>query len=57
MFGLLGLLIGIFLVLIGGYMIFFFPLTSVHQEEYFGKTAIVLGFICLIVGGILIFIP
>ncbi len=55
MFGWLGTVIGILLVLIAIFMIFFFPSTLEHQAE-FGWRGVLLGLILLIIGGLLIFL-
>jgi hypothetical protein len=55
MFGLLGVVIGIVLILLGGFLVFFFPSTTIHQGEDFGVAGVVLGFIILLIGGVLVF--
>ena len=55
MFGIVGVAVGIFLLLLGIFLIFFFPQTTVHQGEGFSIAGIVMGFIFLIVGIVLIF--
>jgi len=56
MFGILGILVGILMVLAGGFLILFFPSTGDHQPPPFDLVGVVLGFILLIIGGVLIFI-
>lgn len=58
MFGLLGILIGIFLWILGGYLIFFFPQASAdnYQPDKFAIIGIVAGFIFLMIGALLIFV-
>ncbi|MFH1445303.1 MAG: hypothetical protein ABIF08_02365 [Nanoarchaeota archaeon] len=56
MFGWLGLLIGAILLVLGGYMIFFFPGALDYQTKEMATVGVVLGFIFAILGAILIFI-
>jgi hypothetical protein len=56
MFGIIGILVGLLLILIGGFLVFFFPSTAEHQPHPFDITGVVLGFILLIIGGALIFV-
>jgi hypothetical protein len=55
MFGWLGIIIGILLFLIGGFLVVFFPSTEEHQGETFGLTGVILGFILLIAAFFLVF--
>jgi hypothetical protein len=55
-FGLTGLLAGIVLLLLGFFLVFLFPTTTVHQTEKFGVLGIVLGVLFLLIGGALIFL-
>lgn len=55
MFGWIGILVGILLVLFGGYLVVFFPAAPEHQAQQMTAGAIILGFICLVIGGILLF--
>lgn len=56
MFGIIGILVGIVLILIGGFLVFFFPGTAEHQPPPFDVVGVVLGFILIIIGGVLIFV-
>ena len=56
MFGILGILVGIVLILIGGFLVFFFPGTEEHQWPPFDIVGVVLGFILIIIGGVLVFV-
>ena len=56
MFGWLGLIIGIILLVLGGYLVFFFPRAVEYQTEKLSTIGIVWGFIFLTIGAILIFI-
>jgi len=56
MFGLLGAIIGIILIIVGGYMFFFMPMAMEHQPD-FGLSGIILGLILMIVGFVLVFVP
>jgi len=56
MFGLLGTVIGLILVVLGGYMVVFFPSTLEHQSEQFSIIGIVMGLVFLIIGAVLIFV-
>ncbi len=56
MFGWLGIGIGILLIVLGGWLVFFFPSTVEHQPEQFGWTAIVLGIVLIIIGGLFVFL-
>ncbi len=56
MFGLFGAIIGILMILVGGYMFFFMPITIEHQEG-FGMSAVIIGLILMIAGFVLVFIP
>jgi len=60
MFGLIGQLIGILLIIFGGFLVFFFPAYSEksvpgHQPLSFGVSGIVIGLISLVFGFILLF--
>jgi len=54
MFGLLGIAVGILLILVGGFLVFFFPSTKEHQPPPFDLVGVVLGFIFLIIGILLV---
>lgn len=56
MFGILGILVGIVLILIGGFLVFFFPGAMEHQPPPFDVVGVVLGFILIIAGGVLVFV-
>ncbi len=56
MFGLLGVIVGIILIIVGGYMFFFMPMTIEHQEG-FGISAVIIGLIFMIAGFVLVFVP
>ena len=55
MFGWIGIIIGILLFLIGGFLVVFFPSTEEHQGNTFGLSGIILGFILLIAAFFLVF--
>ena len=55
MFGVFGFLGGFVLIMIGAFLVFFFPTTSVHQPDSMALTGIVIGIIFFIVGGLLLF--
>jgi len=57
MFGWIGIIVGILLLLFAAFMVFFFPAPTVHQSESFGWNGILIGFIAGIIGLALIFIP
>lgn len=54
MFGWLGILIGILLILVGGYLIIFFPSMPEHQPTSMTLGAIILGFVLAVAGALLI---
>lgn len=60
-FGLLGQLIGVLLILFGGFLIVIFPAYSTderapgHQPVSFTISAIFIGILCLFIGALLIF--
>jgi len=58
MFGLFGTIIGLLLILMGGYMVVFFPLALENQpgKHGFASTSIVMGFIFLVIGIALVFL-
>jgi len=56
MFGWIGILIGIFLLILGGYLVFFFPQATDYQPEKFGAMGIIFGFVFLVIGAVLLFI-
>ncbi len=56
MFGWIGFLVGIFFILVGGFLVLFFPSTEEHQPDTFAVTGIVLGLILIIAGGVLMFV-
>ncbi len=55
MFGWIGAIIGILLILLGGFMVLFFPFTVEEQPESMALTAIVTGFVLIVIGGVLLF--
>ena len=55
MFGIIGLIIGILLILWGLYMIVFFPVQDQTQPEDIGIIGIVFGFVVLGIGIALVF--
>ena len=55
MFGWIGGIIGVLLILLGGFLVIFFPFTSEEQPESMAMTAIVTGFVLLVIGGVLLF--
>jgi hypothetical protein len=55
MFGILGIIIGILLIMLGGFLVLFFPMAPEHQAGQFTKVGVILGFIFLIIGGVLVF--
>ena len=55
MFGWIGTIIGIILILLGGYMVVFFPFVTEEQAESMALVAIVTGFVFIAVGGVLLF--
>jgi len=56
MFGWIGVVVGILFIIIGGFLVLFFPGTKEHQPGPFGLVGVVLGFILIIAGGALIFV-
>lgn len=56
MWGFLGIVVGILLILIGGFLMFLFPGAPEHQTESFSLVGVVLGFILIVIGGLLIFL-
>ncbi|MBI2676259.1 MAG: hypothetical protein HYX24_07405 [Candidatus Aenigmarchaeota archaeon] len=58
LFGTLGMIAGAILVLMGAYLVFFFPFTIEHQPTEGGFTTggIILGIIFLLAGILLIFL-
>lgn len=55
MFGWIGTIVGILLILLGGYMVLFFPFVSEEQADSLALTSIVTGFVLIVIGGVLIF--
>ena len=56
MFGIIGILVGLLLIVVGGFLVFFFPSAWEHQPDPFGWVGVVLGFILIIIGGVLVFV-
>jgi len=56
MFGLLGQIIGIIIIIIGGIMTFFLHGPAEHQPSEFGVSFIVIGIVLVIIGGLLLFV-
>lgn len=56
MFGFPGFVLGILLILMGVFLVFFFPTTTEHQPESFGFTGIAMGIIFLVIGFVLVFV-
>jgi hypothetical protein len=55
MFGILGFVTGIFLLVAGFFMVFFFPGVADHQGEGFSYTGIIVGVLMLVFGVVLAF--
>ncbi len=56
MFGLLGQVIGVIIILIGGLLMFFLHAPEEHQPPEFGISFIFIGLILVIIGGLLLFV-
>ncbi len=56
MFGWLGIIIGILLFLLGGFLVVFFPSSEEHQGDSFSLTGVIMGFIFLIAAFFLVFL-
>lgn len=56
MYGLVGFIVGLILVLVGGGLMFLFPSTLRHQPTGFAKVGIVLGLLLIFIGGALMFL-
>ena len=56
MFGWIGILAGIIILLLGIFLVFFFPNVTEHQPESMSWTGIVMGFVFIVIGGMLIFV-
>ncbi len=54
-FGFFGPIIGIILILLGGFLVFFMHTTPMHQPEAFSLSGIVIGLMFLFFGIFLIF--
>ena len=61
MFGWVGGLLGIILLILGGLFIFVFPAATSsakgHQPDSFAVNGIVFGFVLAIIGAVLLFLP
>ena len=57
MFGWVGSIIGILLLLFAGFMIFFFPGPGVHQTHGMDVNGVILGFVAGIAGVALLLLP
>jgi len=57
MFGWIGFLVGVLFILIGGFLVIFFPGAEEHQPPPFNVVGVVLGLILLVLGGIFVFLP
>ena len=55
MFGWIGIVLGIILFLVGGFLVVFFPSTSEHQGDTFSFTGIFMGLIFLVAAFFLVF--
>jgi hypothetical protein len=55
MFGWIGAIIGILLILLGGFMVLFFPFVAEEQAESMAITAIITGFVLIAIGAVLVF--
>jgi hypothetical protein len=56
MFGLIGQIIGVIIIIIGGLMLFFLHGPEEHQSGEFGISFIFLGLALIIIGGLLLFV-
>jgi uncharacterized YccA/Bax inhibitor family protein len=52
---LVGKVVGVVLLLLGVFLVIFFPWITKHQPESFGKSGILLGLIFLVIGLFLLF--
>jgi NhaP-type Na+/H+ or K+/H+ antiporter len=58
MFGWIGIIVGILLLLFAAFMVFFYPAAShEHQPDPYGWNGVIFGFIAGIIGIALIFLP
>jgi hypothetical protein len=55
MFGFIGILVGIVFILMGGFLVLFFPGAGEHQPPTFSIMGVIIGFILIVAGVILIF--
>ena len=55
MFGWIGILVGILLIIFGGFLVVFFPSTIEHQPPQMTVGGVILGFVCLVIGVLLLF--
>ncbi len=53
-FGILGLVIGILFILIGGFLVFFFPANKEHQSGDFTSAGIFIGVLFILFGFLLL---
>ncbi|MBU0953331.1 MAG: hypothetical protein KKA90_02840 [Nanoarchaeota archaeon] len=56
LFGLTGGVVGVILLLLGVFLVFFFPGTAEHQGSTFSTTGIILGIIFLMLAGAFFFL-
>jgi hypothetical protein len=61
MFGIAGIVIGIIMIMAGGYFVFFMPGPSArglptYQPHEFGVSFIVIGIFLIIIGAVLVFL-
>jgi hypothetical protein len=57
MFGWIGTIVGILLLLFAAFMIFFFPAASQEHQQGIGWNGVIFGFIMGFIGIVLIFLP
>jgi hypothetical protein len=56
MFGILGFIAGIILIIIGGLLVFLFPSATSYQPSEMVTLVVVVGFVMIILGAIMVFI-
>jgi hypothetical protein len=56
LFGLVGLLAGILLIAIGGFLFFFCFGPGEHQPVEFSKSIVFFGLVFIIIGGLMVFL-
>ncbi len=55
MFGIVGIVVGVLMLLFGAFCVFFFPSSHIHQQQELAMGGVIIGIVSLLIGAALVF--